>query len=132
MSEPKQVIVVRRDLGMSPGKLAAQVAHASIGALFDNSIRWDNDNGTHGWQCVELTAEIDEWFHGSQVKIVVGVDSEKELLEIYEKAQNLSLPRHIVKDEGRTELGKPTYTCVGVGPADPEKINEITGKLKLL
>lgn len=138
MSEPKQVIVVRRDLNMSPGKLGAQVAHASVGALLSQSKMVDEDDGitvsakVRGFRAIELTSEVDRWLLGSNVKIVVGVDSEQELLAVYEKAQNKQLLRSIIKDEARTELSKPAYTTVGIGPADPEKINEITGDLKLL
>ena len=38
MEEYKQLIIARKDLAMSPGKLAAQVSHASM-AFLTNLIR---------------------------------------------------------------------------------------------
>ena len=128
MSEIKQVIVVRKDLNMSPGKIAAQVAHASISAVFAEMVP------IPGEQKLALDTRLPayKWQQGSQVKIILTVDSKEELLEIYDKAQELLLPRFIVKDEGRTELAGPTYTTVAVGPDYPEQIDLVTGHLKLL
>jgi PTH2 family peptidyl-tRNA hydrolase len=120
--EYKQVIVVRADLKMSKGKLAAQAAHAAVEAvleIIDSShpewLRW-----------------LREWRRLGQKKVVVKVDSEKELLEVYEEARRLGLPASLIIDAGRTELPPGTKTAVAVGPAPARLVDRVTGKLKLL
>ena len=110
----KQVIVAREDLNMSPGKLAAQVAHASI-AAYEVA---DKDH-------------IDAWKRAGVTKIVLGAGSEADLIEIYKRAVAAYLPTVIIADEGRTEVTPGTITACGIGPAPDEQINEITGKLNL-
>jgi PTH2 family peptidyl-tRNA hydrolase len=124
--EPKQVILVRKDINMSLGKACAQVAHASMKVFFDAGEVND------GMLNIKLTPEMGQWVEGSFVKVCLSVDSEQQLLDLYEQAQNSNLPRSIIKDEGRTTFnGVPTYTTAAIGPADPEKINAITGRLSL-
>jgi PTH2 family peptidyl-tRNA hydrolase len=131
MKEPKQVIILRTDLNMSKGKAIAQGAHASLQAALHGKTTTSIDDSPD-LMCVELTIELNKWFSGSHVKIVLGVDSEEELLDIFGKAQDAQLPRSIIKDEGRTELTGQNYTAVAIGPADPKEINKIAGHLKLL
>ncbi len=111
--ELKQVIVVRKDLGMSKGKLAAQVAHASVTAS-DRS----------EWK--------DKWVGESQKKSVLKCDNLDELLDLYEKAKRDKLPTSLIRDAGRTELADGTITCIGIGPAPADWIDKVTGHLKLL
>lgn len=134
MNEPKQVIIIRRDLDMSIGKAIAQGAHASVAAVQQGSFvsTLSDDPSFVDYLCIELKEDIEEWSNGSHTKIVLGVDSEEEMLDLYSKAQNAGLRRSIIKDEGRTELRGQNYTAMAIGPADPEKINAITGHLKLL
>ncbi|MEM5804545.1 MAG: peptidyl-tRNA hydrolase Pth2 [Candidatus Aenigmatarchaeota archaeon] len=111
----KQAIAVRTDLRMGKGKLATQVAHASIGAF------------------VKADGKAKEkWLREGMMKIVVKVSSEKELEEAHEKAMRLGLPADLVSDAGRTQLEPGTKTAVGIGPAEDGKIDQITGKMKLL
>ena len=112
----KQAIVVRTDIKMGKGKLAAQVAHASLSSL----------------EQVRDRIWIDEWREEGQAKVVLKVSDEEELLNIYKKAKTLGLPCAIVQDKGLTQLEPGTYTCVGIGPAPSEKVDTVTGKLKLL
>jgi PTH2 family peptidyl-tRNA hydrolase len=109
----KQVIVARKGL-MSPGKLAAQVAHASL-------LAYDRADKEH----------IDEWKRSGITKVVLAVKSEKDLVSIYKQASGDYLPTSLVCDEGRTEVTPGTITCVGIGPAPEEAINQITGALEL-
>lgn len=112
----KQVIVVRKDLKMRRGKEIAQGAHASMKATLENMNHKD----------------VKEWLKGPFAKIVVRVDSEEELLEIYQKALQANLVCSLIQDAGRTEFhGVPTYTTVAVGPAKDAHIDQITGHLKL-
>jgi Uncharacterized conserved protein len=114
----KQVIIVRNDLGMSKGKLAVQVAHASVIATFE-AFRFKKE-----W--------FEEWWKSGQKKIVVKVSGEMEILELYEKAVRNGLPASLVKDAGLTELPPGTTTAVAVGPAPDEVVDKLTGGLKLL
>jgi peptidyl-tRNA hydrolase, PTH2 family len=110
----KQVIVARRDLGMSAGKLAAQVAHAAIGAY---------DVAPHDY--------VDVWKREGVTKVVLQVDGENGLLQLYRAACAEYLPTSLVCDEGRTEVVPGTITCLGIGPAPNEVIDRVTGRLKL-
>lgn len=114
MSAVKQVIVVRADLGMSRGKMAAQACHAAIGSL--RLGRW--------------ALEIDAWIETGETTVVLRVDSEAELLALAAACSEQDLPHYLVRDEGRTEFGGvPTYTCLGIGPANSAEIDLVTGKL---
>jgi PTH2 family peptidyl-tRNA hydrolase len=130
----KQVIVVRKDLKMRKGKLAAQVAHASMKVILDllNLNEDDQDNGIQFWESF-FTPAIMEWMEGSFTKVVVSVDSEDELLDILRVAKQANIPSALITDTGLTEFhGIPTNTCVAVGPDEEEKVDLITGELKLL
>lgn len=109
----KQVIVVRKDLKLKKGKLAAQVAHAAILAY-------------------EKSRYKREWKKEGQKKIVVFCKDEKELLLLKKEAEEEKLPIALVIDAGLTHLKRGTKTCLGMGPATEEKIDRITGKLKLV
>lgn len=114
----KQVIVVRSDLEMSRGKIAAQAGHAAVSAAEDAKRlhpKW--------WKA---------WLTEGQCKIAVKVGSEKELLRLEEEAKKLGMPSALISDRGLTELPPNTITCLGIGPAPSEKVDKITGKLALL
>jgi PTH2 family peptidyl-tRNA hydrolase len=114
----KQVIIVRKDLKMGIGKLAAQVAHAAI--LASEKTR----NKNFEW--------FKEWFTVGQPKIILKVNSLKELEEIHKLGQFNNLPTAIVIDAGLTQLDPGTATCLGIGPAPDNLIDKITGGLRLL
>ena len=130
---PKQVIVVRKDLNMRKGKIAAQVAHASMKVLLDlmqiDRLMWH----TQRILSVEKDSSLDQWLEGKFTKICVSVDSEEELLDIYKKASDNGLLCSLIQDAGLTEFGGvPTYTTCAIGPDYPEVIDLLTGQLKLL
>jgi len=114
----KQVIVVREDLKMSPGKLAVQVAHASVGAIMEPV--YDRANET-----------LRPWFDEGFRKIVLRVPEKKELYELASECLEQKVPYFVVKDFGLTELEPNTLTCIGIGPELNEKVDKITGNLKL-
>lgn len=119
----RQILIVRKDLNMRKGKIAAQASHASMAFLLD---KFDGSNP-------QLTDAEKEWIATGQTKICVGVDSETELLEICKKSNALNLPTYLITDSGRTEFdGVPTRTVLAVGPADEEILASLTGNLKLL
>ena len=123
----KQVIVMRHDLKMRRGKQVAQGAHASIAFLCRRLQA--NDPLTLD----DFTEAERAWLTGSFAKICCRVDSEEALLEIRDRAQEAGLEVHLITDSGRTEFhGIPTNTCLAIGPDEAEKIDAITGQLKLL
>lgn len=141
MSEVKQVIVVRKDLNMRKGKIAAQVAHASMAVLLDSMQRDELTYpvGTGITDGMRLSLLLDkgspayEWVNGPFTKIVASVNSLDELLELQIKANAMAIRNAVIIDAGRTEFhGEPTVTCIAIGPHWSDKIDEITGDLPLL
>ena len=114
----KQVIAVRTDLGMSKGKLAAQVAHGAVTAAERARVTKQEI-----WR---------SWMREGQKKIIVKVMSEEEIHDLRRKAISLNLPQAIIQDAGMTELPPGTVTVIGIGPGKSESIDEVTGDLKLL
>jgi len=127
----KQVIVVRKDLNMRKGKMCAQVAHASMKFLVDKLKEIEDED-----QAVQrfLSEEQNEWlFNGQFAKVVVSVDSEKELLDLIPTAIALNIFFKPIIDSGYTEFnGVSTLTCIAFGPDTKEKLDQLTGSLKLL
>ena len=117
MAGIKQVIVVRTDLDMGNGKIAAQVGHACV--LGAEHVRKSNPE----W--------FSQWWEG-QEKVVLKVSSLKELEQVKQDAIELDLPWSEVTDAGHTQISPGTTTCISIGPAPEEKIDRITGDLKLL
>lgn len=127
-NDVKQVVVVRTDLNMRKGKIAAQVAHASMQFLLDA-----NESSRGDQLVINLTPAEALWLTGSFAKVVVGVGSEQALNDLILKAQVADVEVHPIIDEGRTEFnGVPTLTCAAFGPCDSEELNKITGLLKLI
>lgn len=111
----KQVILVRDDLKLSKGKLAVQVAHASV-------------------DCALKTQKIklDAWKSEGMKKAVLKVKDLEELHEYLKMANNKGLTTALITDAGLTQIPTGTTTCLGIGPDEEDKIDTVTGKLKLL
>ena len=116
--ESKMVIVMRNDLKMSKGKIAAQAAHAAVNCAFASKKK-DPKN-------------FDKWMSEGQKKVVVKVNSEKELFEIKSIADSAGLINSVITDAGRTEIAPGTVTCLGIGPAPESAVDKVTGDLTML
>lgn len=110
----KQAIVARTDIGMGQGKLAAQVAHASLSAYEKADKRTRR-----------------EWKSGGQKKIVLKGSSERELHELSEIAEHKGIAEALVRDAGHTQLEPGTVTALAVGPAEEDIVDRVTGELSL-
>jgi PTH2 family peptidyl-tRNA hydrolase len=111
----KQVIVVNRSLALPKGKLAAQVAHAAVGAF------------------VAASAQAQAaWLEIGMPKIVVYAADADALIQLEARAREQQLPACLVHDAGRTVLPAGTITCLGLGPAPTELIDGLTGELSLV
>ncbi len=116
--EYKMVIVTRKDLSLSAGKLAAQVSHAAV----DCTLRTKKSK----------PAWFLEWKREGAKKVVVSVDSLKDFYPLREKANSLGIVTSIVVDAGHTEIPEGTETVLGVGPAPSNLVDQVTGQLPLL
>ncbi|HNC56989.1 MAG TPA: aminoacyl-tRNA hydrolase [Leptospiraceae bacterium] len=124
----KQVLVWRKDLNVRKGKIAAQLAHASIKWLTDR-IKKNLDKKVSDL----LTEEEESWINGNFKKVVVYVENEGELLKLFDSAKESGLTVSLITDAGLTEFhGQPTNTCLCIGSHLNEKIDPLTKDLKLL
>jgi len=128
MDKVKQVIVMRKDLNLSKGRLVTQGAHASIAFLTDLIKEYNPLQLTDSQ--LQLNEAQKEWIYGTFYKICVGVDSEKELLDIGYNAVMLGVSvKYIEETNG---FDKPIITCLAIGPDYSSKIDPVTKHLKLL
>lgn len=129
----KQVIVVRKDLNMRKGKMVAQGSHACLKAVLDKMKANEDAVQTQFVLNIDNKSAIYDWLTGRFTKICVSVNSEAELLSIYNKAKEANLICSLITDAGLTEFnGVPTLTCCAIGPEWSIEIDSITGKLPLL
>lgn len=141
----KQMIVMRRDLKMRKGKIAAQAGHACVeatlmalareGRLDEVRVLRDED-GASSWVALDHPESdhtpLSDWFDAGVAKVCVYVDSEEELLDLAAKGRELGFIVALIRDAGFTEFhGEPTYTCLAFEPLSAEEIDPLTGKLPL-
>ncbi len=126
---------MRKDLNMRKGKMIAQGAHASVDALLSLFSEREESGKTTYTLTYGEDSPLAEWLGGMYAKICVYVNSEEELMGIYEHIcrENPEIPVALIEDAGLTEFhGVPTKTCLGIGPWWSEEIDHFTGDLKLL
>jgi PTH2 family peptidyl-tRNA hydrolase len=112
----KLVLVVRTDLDMGRGKIAAQVAHAAVAAAL----------------AARGSADFAAWLDEGQPKVVLKVTSAEQLADIAAQALAARLPVEVIRDAGRTQIAPGTVTCCAIGPAPATRIDPVTSALSLL
>ena len=117
MTEYKQVIILRSDLGMSTGKAAAQAGHAAVSASEkcrkQHPVWWKR------------------WMNQGQRKIILEAKTESDLMIIKQNTERAHIPIVLIVDQGLTELEIGTKTCLGIGPAPSYIIDKVTGNIPL-
>lgn len=134
----KQIIVINKELGMSPGQVSAQVAHAAM-LFLCNRLKFDlcSIPATRMILPGRALADFSEnerfWLEESFTKVVVKVKNTTQLLEVYENAKAAGLEAHLMDEEDYID-GFPgkVYTALAVGPAPSNVLKPITGHLRLL
>jgi peptidyl-tRNA hydrolase, PTH2 family len=111
----KQVILVRQDLKMDKGKLAAQCAHAAVEATLQSPKNL-----------------VQAWREEGMKKVVLKVKDIRELMKYKKLAMQSGVTAAVITDAGKTFFKRPTVTCLGIGPEKEEKIDAITGDLKMV
>lgn len=110
----KQVLVVNKSLNLPKGKLAAQAAHAAVAAFLEAAEDAQN-----------------LWLEDGMPKVVVAAADAQALLDLQAAAAALGIPNSLIEDAGRTVVPEGTITCLGLGPAEDARLDEVTGELKL-
>ena len=111
----KQAILIREDLKMDKGKMAVQAAHASVEAVLKSDKKM-----------------VAKWRSEGMTKVALKASGLKELFKFKQMAEDSGMTTALITDAGRTFFKEPTITCLGIGPDEDEKIDELTGKLKLM
>lgn len=112
------VIVARKDLKLSAGKLAAQVGHAAVDCAF-KAKRHQPD-------------VFDDWLEGGQKKVVVKAEKEADLFRLKLDAERIGLTTALIQDAGHTEIPAGTVTVLGIGPGRASDVDRVTGALPLM
>jgi PTH2 family peptidyl-tRNA hydrolase len=111
----KQVILVRQDLKLPKGKMSVQVAHASVDAALESD-----------------REVIKKWRREGMKKIVLKVANLDEMRKYLDKAEKMGLIASLITDAGLTTIEPNTVTCLAIGPDLEDKIDKITGHLKII
>ena len=114
----KQTIVLRADLNLGKGKIAAQCSHSSLAAYERVTLEYPDI--------------AKAWKREGQMKIVLKVQSEAQLFEYFQKAKDAGIPVELIRDAGHTQIEPGTVTCFAAGPWDEKELDAIFGQLKLL
>ena len=114
----KQVIIVRKDLKLSKGKMAAQVAHASLESFLRTRKKHP-----------EIAKS---WLQEGAKKVILLAENEKHLFTLKKEASAKKIQNVLIRDAGLTQLEPGTITCLGIGPFKEKEIDEVTGELKLV
>ncbi len=113
----KMVLVIRKDLRLSPGKMAVQTCHAAVTCALASK---------------KKNKYFNEWYREGQKKVVLKCDDEAHMDFLKEVADKNGLVTSIVSDAGLTEVPPGTRTCLGIGPGPNDVIDKVTGDLGLL
>eukprot|EP01062_Namystynia_karyoxenos_P058877 TRINITY_DN50329_c0_g1_i1.p1 TRINITY_DN50329_c0_g1~~TRINITY_DN50329_c0_g1_i1.p1 ORF type:complete len:236 (+),score=85.50 TRINITY_DN50329_c0_g1_i1:82-708(+) len=146
--ELKMVLVVRRDLKMGTGKIAAQCCHAAVGVVervlaaapSDGAVRphprWAHRTPLDPQIAAQWVRWYEQWRERGCAKIALRLESteraEEELLDLSRAAADAMLPSYVVVDAGRTQIRSGSKTVLAVGPAPVERVDAVTKHLKLL
>ncbi|EQB53704.1 peptidyl-tRNA hydrolase PTH2 [Colletotrichum gloeosporioides Cg-14] len=124
--ECKLVLVVRTDLGMTKGKMAAQASHATLACYKSLSKAATRDPSSAAAKI------LSRWERLGQAKIAVQIKDQDEMLELMGKARSLGITAEVIADAGRTQIEAGSLTVLGVGPAPKSLVDQVTSHLKLL
>lgn len=121
--EVRMALVIRQDLGMQKGKIAAQCCHAALGCY--RMIATDPSRSSYN------PAMVNRWLRGGQAKITLKCPNKDVMDELYAEAISLGVNAIVIHDAGRTQIAAGSATVLGLGPAPKDILDQITGELKL-
>ncbi|KFQ32227.1 hypothetical protein N331_00968 [Merops nubicus] len=143
--EFKMVLIVRNDLKMGKGKVAAQGSHAAAAPKKWLSGRNDLKigKGKVAAQCSHAAVSaykqaqrrnpelLKQWEYCGQPKVVLKAPDEETLIQLLADAKHLGLTVSLIQDAGRTQIAPGSQTVLGIGPGPADLIDKVSGHLKL-
>jgi peptidyl-tRNA hydrolase, PTH2 family len=139
VGEPvKMTLVVRKDLKMGNGKIAAQCAHAAVAVVEEIlAIRSAQHTSPPEAAVLDDTSQLwlrwyDAWHASGCSKMALQCPDEATMMAIARHAKEKKLPFYVIRDAGRTQIAPGSKTVVAVGPGPKSLVDEVTGQLKLL
>ncbi|CBZ23572.1 conserved hypothetical protein [Leishmania mexicana MHOM/GT/2001/U1103] len=132
----KMALVVRRDLKMSNGKIAAQCAHAAV-AIVEEILACKSTAATSPRSALNPVSALwvqwyDAWSASGCSKVALQCPDEAAMMALAKHARQMNLPHYVIRDAGRTQVAPGSKTVVAVGPGPKSLVDEVTGQLKLL
>ncbi|CAI4054859.1 hypothetical protein SKDZ_02G0500 [Saccharomyces kudriavzevii ZP591] len=121
--EVRMALVIRQDLAMTKGKIAAQCCHAALSCF--RHISMDPARASYN------PVMTQRWLHAGQAKITLKCPDKFTMDELYAKAISLGVNAAVIHDAGRTQIAAGSATVLGLGPAPKAVLDQITGDLKL-
>jgi peptidyl-tRNA hydrolase len=111
--KPVMYIFANRGLGMSPGKLAAQVAHAAVEAYRISC--FENPSKPSGSGLIESSI-VKEWYRGGHHTKLVMLARDTEHLYTIERylQKSATSTTKLIIDEGRTEIAAHSPTALAL------------------
>lgn len=110
----KLIVVVRTDLGMTAGKMAAQTGHAVANAVRAASAK-----------------ALSAWGDNGEATIILQAVDEEHLRLLQLTAESHGIACFPIIDAGRTQVAPSTWTCLGLGPARASTLAAATRSLRL-
>ena len=141
----KQVIIARKDLAMSAGKLSSQVSHGSMAFLTwmirNHVVGEVLGKNVYRTECIDIDKDLyDQWIDGEFTKCVLQARNKNHLLKAKTMAEEMGMKEGeqfwLIRDNCHTELEPEdddgrTLTCIGFLPMDSEIIDKIGKKYHL-
>ncbi|AYU76124.1 Peptidyl-tRNA hydrolase PTH2 family protein [Leishmania donovani] len=132
----KMALVVRKDLKMSNGKIAAQCAHAAV-AIVEEILAFKSTTTTSPRSALNPASALwvqwyDAWNASGSSKVALQCPDEAAMMALAKHARQMNLPHYVIRDAGRTQVAPGSKTVVAVGPGPKSLVDEVTGQLKLL
>lgn len=125
-TDVKQVIILKKNVGMRRAKAASYIARASLQFLVENDVSDRKD-------AVQTSLSLEEslWLRNGQKRDIYVIDSYDTMSDIVFKAKVLNIDAYAVFDnKDYDDLDESTPVCIALGPASSEELAKFTSKLK--
>jgi peptidyl-tRNA hydrolase len=132
MTKPVRYIFINRGLGMTPGKIAAQAAHAEMLAMHDLLFQHETYRQSDSWYGNQILLYTEWYESGHYTKLTMLAEDSEHLRNIKDYIEARGYRTYLVIDEGRTEISphSPTALAVELVDKDEERVQQHFGDFR--